>query len=193
MPHAPVSPEEYLEFQRQATEKHELVNGIILARSGVRLAHSRIASNLMVGLGTRIGSKGCEVHGSDLRVAVSATGLYAYPDITVVCGKPDLLDEHFDSLLNPTLIVEILSPFIERFDPGSELCPLSRSGRPSRVCYRRPGRTGSRSLHNGSGQLDLSRLPQPRARRPFSQPRSGDFDGRYFRRVEFPGAESETA
>ncbi|MCU1267958.1 MAG: hypothetical protein JWM21_4276 [Acidobacteria bacterium] len=84
--------------------------------TGASRKHNLISTNLVVSLGQQLRGKPCEIYASEMRVKVNATGLYTYPDIVVICGEPKLEDEHFDTLLNPTLLVEILSQSIERYD-----------------------------------------------------------------------------
>jgi Uma2 family endonuclease len=80
--------------------------------------HARLAANLLRDLGNQLRGGRCEIYTSDMRVWVGATGLYTYPDVTVVCGQPQLADEHGDTLLNPTFIAEVLSPTTEGYDRG---------------------------------------------------------------------------
>lgn len=82
--------------------------------------HSRITVNLTGGFHAAIRGKDCDLFSSDLRVKVSANGLYTYPDLTIVCGPVDVEDEQADVLLNPTLIIEVLSPGTERYDRGKK-------------------------------------------------------------------------
>ncbi|HEX7051164.1 MAG TPA: Uma2 family endonuclease [Longimicrobiales bacterium] len=111
-----VSPQAYLIRERAAEYKHEYLDGRIRAMSGATRAHNLIVINLARELSVQLKSRPCEVYASDMRVHVRRTGLYAYPDLAVVCGAPELEDEWKDTLLNPTLLVEVLSPATERFD-----------------------------------------------------------------------------
>ena len=111
---------EYLAFERASHEKHEFINGEILELTGASFAHVAIATNLVVGLGNQLRGTPCRPLTSDMRVKVSETGAYVYPDVVVVCGKPELEDEHVDTLLNPTLVIEILSPSTEAYDRGAK-------------------------------------------------------------------------
>ena len=113
-----ISPEEYLELERKAERKSQYLNGEILAMAGASRAHNLIVGNLVREIGNQLRRGACEVYPSDMRVRVSATGLYTYPDVSVVCGAPDLEDEHLDTLLNPTLLIEVLSPSTENDDRG---------------------------------------------------------------------------
>ena len=113
-----ITPEEYLAFERAAETKHEYIDGRIYAMTGASLRHNRLVSRLIRLLGNALEGGPCEVFPSDMRLHVVASGLYTYPDVTVVCGEPRLEDEHLDTLLNPTVLVEVLSPSTERYDRG---------------------------------------------------------------------------
>lgn len=110
------SPEEYLALEREASFKSEYYDGEIFAMSGGTLIHSLIQTNLGGLLMMRLMDRPCRVLNSDMRVKVEATTSYTYPDISVVCGAPQLEDARRDSLLNPVLLIEVLSPSSERFD-----------------------------------------------------------------------------
>ena len=118
MPRPRLTPEEYLEIERKAEFKSEYYDGEMFAMSGARLAHNLIAGNVIGGLHFQIRGRSCAVYPSDMRVRVSATGLYTYPDVVVVRGKPQLADNEMDNLLNPTVLVEVLSPTTEAYDRG---------------------------------------------------------------------------
>lgn len=112
--------EEYLAAERRAETKCEFLGGEIFAMSGGAHAHSAIATNLTIALGVALRGKGCRPLNSDMRLKVEATGLYAYPDLQVVCGQPLFEDESSDTLLNPTVIVEVLSPSTAAWDRGKK-------------------------------------------------------------------------
>ena len=120
LPKGSITPEQYLEIERKAEHKSEYFAGEMFAMSGVRAGHDRIAWNIIGNLFPQIEARGCEGHTSDMRVRVSATGLYTYPDLSVVCGKSQFLDDQVDTLLNPTLIVEVLSRSTEAYDRGGK-------------------------------------------------------------------------
>jgi len=109
---------EYLAIERQAETKSEFLNGEMFAMSGASRGHNLIVANLLRDLGVALRSGDCEVYPSDMRVHLPVTGLYAYPDVTVICGVPKFLDDAFDTLLNPTLLVEVLSPSTADYDRG---------------------------------------------------------------------------
>jgi Uma2 family endonuclease len=113
-----MTPEEYLALERTAETKSEYLDGGMFPMTGVSLAHSRITGNIGGELHQQLKGRPCEVHMSDLRVWVPDTRFYAYPDVIVVCGEPLLTDEHFDTLTNPTVLVEVLSPSTQAYDRG---------------------------------------------------------------------------
>lgn len=111
---------DYLALERQAETKSEYWNGGIYAMSGASLRHNRIVAGLATTLGAQLRRKPCEPFFGDMRVKVSPTGLYTYPDVVVVCGEPQLEDQHFDTLLNPKVIIEVLSESTEQYDRGDK-------------------------------------------------------------------------
>ena len=116
-----VSPEEYLAIERQAETKSSYIDGEIIPMPGASRVHNLIMLSLGGELRARMKGRACEVFASDMRVLVSDSGMYTYPDIVVVRGQPQLLDNHFDTLLNPTVIIEVLSSSTESFDRGRKL------------------------------------------------------------------------
>ncbi len=114
--------DDYLAFERQSETKHEYLDGEIVAMSGASRAHGRISWNIGGLLYPQLEAAGCEGFVGDMRVAVlSAESRYTYPDVVVVCGEPQFEDTELDTLLNPTWIVEILSPSTEDKDRGRKL------------------------------------------------------------------------
>lgn len=111
-----ISPEEYLRLERQSEYKSEYLNGEIFAMTGASRKHNLIALNIATSLNQQLRGKQCEVYASDMRVKVKASGLYTYPDVVVVCGEPQFEDDYLDTLLNPTVLFEVLSPSTERYD-----------------------------------------------------------------------------
>lgn len=126
------TPEQYLEMERRAAFKSEYINGKIYplgefaGMAGASPAHNIIASNLVGALWSRLRGRGRHVFGSDMRVRVSATGLRAYPDVSALCGKLDLDSQENDSLRNPSVLVEVLSPSTEGFDRGEKFAHYRR-------------------------------------------------------------------
>jgi Uma2 family endonuclease len=110
--------EQYLEIERNAERKSEFHDGEMFAMAGATWVHNQLLWNLILQIGRQLGSGPCRGCPSDMRVRISATGLYTYPDLVVVCGEPKFLDEKRDTLVNPTLTVEVLSPSTEAYDPG---------------------------------------------------------------------------
>ncbi|MBC6700487.1 Uma2 family endonuclease [Hymenobacter puniceus] len=116
-----VSPEEYLEAERKAEHKHEYWNGDIRAMSGASFAHNQICMNLGAELYLQLKGKSCTVVGSDQRVQVLSETTFVYPDLTVVCGPREFQDKMKpDTLLNPTLLVEVLSASTKSNDRGDK-------------------------------------------------------------------------
>jgi Uma2 family endonuclease len=111
-----VSPEEYLRLERQAEYRSEYVNGEIFAMTGASRNHNLITTHISSEFDQQLKGKPCEAYANEMRVKVTATGLYTYPDVVVVCGEPKFEDQYVDTLLNPTLLVEVLSPSTERYD-----------------------------------------------------------------------------
>ena len=116
----PLTPEAYLVLERDATTKSEYLNGQIYAMAGASRAHNLITGNTSSGLHVQLSTRTCEVYASDMRVKVRPTGLYTYPDVVVVCGEPRFENEDLDTLLNPTVLVEVLSPSTEAYDRGEK-------------------------------------------------------------------------
>jgi Uma2 family endonuclease len=115
-----LTPEQYLEIERHAETRSEFLDGEAFAMTRGSFEHNVIVGNLVGELRQQLKRRPCRVCPSDLRVHVPATGLYTYPDVVVVCGDPQFRDEHLDTLLNPTLLVEVLSPTTEAYDRGKK-------------------------------------------------------------------------
>jgi Uma2 family endonuclease len=115
-----LTPQEYLAAERRAEVKSEYFNGEMYATSGASRKHNLITLNIAAGLVQQMRGRPCEVYSSDMRVKVSATGLYTYPDVVAVCGEPKFEDAHVDTLLNPTLLVEVLSASTASYDRGQK-------------------------------------------------------------------------
>lgn len=113
-----ISSQDYLAIERAAEYKNEYYHGQILAMSGASLNHNRIDGNLISSLGNFLKDKGCRVLPSNMRVSTPSHDSYMYPDASIVCGKPQLEDDKFDTLLNPSVIFEILSPSTRSIDKG---------------------------------------------------------------------------
>lgn len=111
---------EYLAFERASDIRHEYLDGHVYAMTGASRAHNLISTYTAASLINQLRGRPCEVYASDMRVRVSATGLYTYPDVTVVCGNPQFADSALDTLLNPVLVIEVLSPSTESYDRGKK-------------------------------------------------------------------------
>lgn len=112
--------EEYLAFERASDEKHEFADGEIFAMSGGKGPHANVAANIIGALAFVLRGRSCRVYTSDMRVHIPISGRFVYPDASVVCGRPQYKDEQIDTLLNPRVIVEILSPSTEAYDRGDK-------------------------------------------------------------------------
>jgi Uma2 family endonuclease len=114
------TPEEYLVLERRAEFRHEYRDGIVTAMAGTSKERIRIVVNLAREIDTQLLERPCQVYVTDLRLAVTNAGLYTYPDLAVVCGEPRFLDDQFDTLLNPNVLIEVLSPSTEAYDRGEK-------------------------------------------------------------------------
>jgi Uma2 family endonuclease len=114
------SPEEYLARERKAEYKSEYIDGLIVAMAGSSREHDRIAVNVTAGFHAQFRGRPCEVFSSDMRVKVSSTGLYTYPDASALCGEARFEDAEVDTLLNPNVLVEVLSESTEAYDRGKK-------------------------------------------------------------------------
>jgi Uma2 family endonuclease len=115
-----LTPEEYLAIERKAEYKSEYFNGEMFAMAGASEPHVSIVANVMYLLVGQLRGRPCKAYSNDLRVRVSPTGLYTYPDVVVVCGQPQFADTERDMVLNPTLIAEVLSESTKDYDRGGK-------------------------------------------------------------------------
>jgi Uma2 family endonuclease len=115
-----ITPQEYLIRERQASTKSEFYQGEVFAMGGGSANHSLIAANFVGEVRNALKDKPCTVFNSDLRVQVQATGLYTYPDATIVCGELEFDDDQRDTMINPTVIAEVLSDSTEKYDRGKK-------------------------------------------------------------------------
>jgi Uma2 family endonuclease len=116
-----LTPEEYLEIERRAERKSEYYKGEMFAMAGASREHILIVTNLVRELSQRLEARPCEVYSNDMRLSVSPTGLYTYPDVVVACGEPRFADDQHDTLLNPVLVAEVLSRSTQDYDRGRKL------------------------------------------------------------------------
>ena len=115
-----VTPEEYLLLERASEEKHEYFRGEIFAMTGASENHNIVVGSTYAALYIQLRKRPCQIYPSDMRVRIPSTGLYTYPDISIVCGIPEFEDDVLDTLLNPTVIIEVLSSSTEQYDRGKK-------------------------------------------------------------------------
>ena len=115
-----LTPEEYISAERKATLKSEYLSGEIVAMSGASLEHNLITVNTTTSLYNQLIDQGCMVFSSDMRVGIDSGGAYLYPDVSVVCDRPRFEDDVLDTLLNPIIVIEVLSPSTEGYDRGEK-------------------------------------------------------------------------
>ncbi len=121
-----LTPQEYLKDEREAEYRSEYLNGEVFAMAGASRRHNLIVTNIVRELSFQLKKKPCEVYSNDMRVRVSNTGLYTYPDIAVVCGEAVFDDEYNDTLLNPIVIIEVLSDSTQQYDRGEKFAHFRR-------------------------------------------------------------------
>ena len=115
-----ISQQEYLEAERLALDKHEYFRGEIFAMSGASIPHNIISKNILVDIAVKLNGKSCEPFGSDLRIHIPKSTLYTYPDISIICGEIETTDDNFDTITNPSVIIEILSKSTRDYDKGGK-------------------------------------------------------------------------
>ena len=120
LPRKYLTPEEYLAIEREAEWKSEYYQGEMFALAGTSRNHARISFNFSGQLYIQLKGTECSGFASDMRVLVQESGLYTYPDLAIVCGKPEFVDTQLDTLLNPVVIIEILSASTEAYDRGEK-------------------------------------------------------------------------
>jgi Uma2 family endonuclease len=113
--------QDYLRLERQAETRSEYLDGEMVAMTGGGLRHGVIIGNLVGAIGRQLKERPCRVVPNDLRVRIPSANIYTYPDVVVVCGEPRLEDAFADTLLNPSVLIEVLSPSTEAHDRGSKL------------------------------------------------------------------------
>lgn len=109
---------DYLVGERAGDQRHEYYDGRVVALAGGSEAHSLISVNIAASLHGQLRRTTCAVHASDMRVAIATANTYTYPDVTIVCGEPLFTDDQRDTLVNPTVIIEVLSPSTQKRDRG---------------------------------------------------------------------------
>ena len=115
-----LSPEEYLRAERRAETRSEYHDGAVFALAGASFSHNLIVANLIAHLGAQLKGEPCAVLPSDLRLWIEPARRYVYPDVSVICGEPRFTDPHQDTIVNPTLLIEVLSKTTESYDRGEK-------------------------------------------------------------------------
>lgn len=115
-----ISPEEYLISERKSEIRNEYFDGEIFAMAGATREHNQISANIVRVLGNQLLEKTCSVFSSDMKISMEEIKKYTYPDIVVVCDREEFEDENHDVLLNPIVIMEILSDSTEAYDRGDK-------------------------------------------------------------------------
>jgi Uma2 family endonuclease len=116
-----ITPDEYLAVEADATNKHEYYSGQVISMAGAGWNHNLIVANLLREIGTHLKGKDSTILPSDMRVCTPFSDSYMYPDLSIVCGEPQLQDNSFDTLTNPSVIIEVMSPSTEDIDMGRKL------------------------------------------------------------------------
>ncbi|MEZ4709686.1 MAG: Uma2 family endonuclease [Caldilineaceae bacterium] len=115
-----ISPQEYLELERKSETKHEYINGRMVEMPGASEVHNTITSNVIISLGIQLRGRPGKVYPSDMRVRIPATGRYTYPDVVAITDRPELEEDELDVLVNPAVIVEVLSDSTANYDRGEK-------------------------------------------------------------------------
>jgi Uma2 family endonuclease len=121
LPRRKFTPEEYLMIERKSQFKSEYLDGEIYAMTGASPKHNRIVTNLIFLLESQLRERPCNVYANDMRVRTSCKGLYAYPDVVVTCGEEKFADDERDTLVNPVVLIEVLSDSTEIYDRTEKL------------------------------------------------------------------------
>jgi Uma2 family endonuclease len=127
-PHGRLTSEEYLALERKAEQKSEYYEGELFAFAGASLRHNLIAGNVLATVHNQLRGGPCSAFTSDMRIAIPQTPHFTYADVVVVCGQPQLDDDFKDNLLNPIVIIEVLSPATESYDRGKKFESYQRIG-----------------------------------------------------------------
>ncbi len=115
-----ITEDQYLELEREADHKSEFYKGEIFAMAGATKEHNKIVAAIIGELFNFLKGKGCSLFPGDIRLHNYVNGLYTYPDVTIVCGEEKYADDKFDTLVNPTILIEVLSPATEDYDRGTK-------------------------------------------------------------------------
>ncbi len=120
IPKARMTSEQYLAQERKAEFRSEFYLGETFAMAGASRPHNLVCTNLVRRLAEQFDHRDCEVYQGDMRVKISQTGLYVYPDVVVACEQPEFEDAQLDTLLNPRVLIEVLSKSTESYDRGTK-------------------------------------------------------------------------
>jgi Uma2 family endonuclease len=120
------TPEEYLSLERSADFKSQYIDGQIYPMAGATREHIIITGNIVRLLGNQLRGKPCETYANEMKVGTEFSRLYSYPDVVIVCGEPRFHDEQHDVLINPNVIIEVLSDSTEAFDRGKKFARHQR-------------------------------------------------------------------
>lgn len=120
------TPQEYLAIERSTQQKNEYLNGEIFAMGGASERHNLIVGNVFASLHAQLRGQPCKVYSSDMRVKINTTGLYTYPDVVALCGEAKFDDAQHDTLINPGVIIEVLSKSTEGYDRGEKFAHYRR-------------------------------------------------------------------
>jgi Uma2 family endonuclease len=188
---AVLSAAEYLEIERRSEVKHEYINGQMYAMSpGASNAHNLICTNLVVALGGQTRGRSCVVYHADMRVKVSPTGMYTYPDIAALCGKPSFEPSVVDTLLNPSVIIEVLSSSTEAYDRGAKFAHYRRLESLQDYVLVSQGRIRVEHFVRDDSEWRLSELGDPEALLRLAPIGCEISLGEIYRGIELPPAEN---
>ncbi len=115
-----ISIEDYLEIENASDEKHEYYKGEVFAMSGAKVPHNTITGNLFISLGQKLKGKKCKPYNSDQRIHIQSNTLFTYPDISIICGEIITLNNDDYNVLNPSVIIEVLSNSTKNYDRGEK-------------------------------------------------------------------------
>lgn len=149
-----ISVEEYLESEIHSLEKHEYYNGEVFAMAGATVEHNRIVSNTFIEIGAQLKGKACVPYSADLRIKEEQSKLYTYPDISIICGEIQKSDDAFDTVTNPTVLIEVLSESTKDYDRGTKF--LMYRNIPSLQEYLLVDSTGSIKVEKYSKNEDAT-------------------------------------
>lgn len=162
-PDVRLTPEEYLRIERAAEWKSEYIDGEMFAMAGASLRHTVIVTNLAGELRNQLRAGPCTVSSADLRVATDRRRHYTYPDIVVICDPPQFVDEHRDTVTNPTLIAEVLSESTEKYDRGAKFERYRTVATLSEYLLVSQDRVHVELYHRGDGEWILREWNDPAA------------------------------